>query len=143
MKKQINHENVENPWKNQHFWNCPGSIQRHPGVTPEHLGGHFAAQKPPLTVFSETLFFLQPGRLLAPLGVSRGRWTSPLGPRGGFTSSTWCEALFLNFGIFQKQKFSNFGQHGNKKFFTYSFRIQGYLLPDLSYRDSKIIIFSF
>ena len=97
--------------KNQKFWNCPGFTQRHPGVLPEHLGGHFAAQKPPLTVFSETPFFLQPGRLLAPLGVSRGHWASPLGPRGGFTSSTWCEALFLHFGIFQK---SGWGRSGDR-----------------------------
>ena len=59
--------------KNQNFWNCPGSIQRHSGVLPELLGGRFEAQKSLLSVSPKHQFFSN-------RAVSWHLWGSP-----GFT----------------------------------------------------------
>ena len=80
------------------------------GVSPEQFQSspkafweYFRAPKSRLVVIAEPPKFAHPGRLLAPLGVFRAHWTSPLGPLGlllvAAISSKWCEALFRRIGL--------------------------------------------
>ena len=88
--------------KNLKIWIFPGLIQRCSRVPQRQFWSDFGAPKPLLTALSETPFFFN--RAVSwRLGACFGLTGPPLSGRLLlFTSSTWCEALFLHFAVLQK-----------------------------------------